>query len=323
LADFRPDHRLGDEGVTWPSIGLSESFSDGVGQLTGSKWQLGCSWVGFGLQQSLGDAVADPGEGVAADGAIRTGAHRGRVPAAFEPVLADAVALIGGSDASLYVYGSVAAGTVRPGSSDVDLLSVGLPDAAVIGQRLSARYADLCRGVEIAAATAEDLVGERDEAYGFRVFLRHYCVHLAGLDPAAALPAFPADARAARGFNGDIARHYRRWRQQLESGTVAEPLGVRVARKTLLAVAGLVSVHDHTWTTDRSRAARRWGELEPDLAIPLARLLSWATAERRPAPEEVRRALADNGVVDAVVERFSSVIGLWADDPHDHDPSDQ
>jgi hypothetical protein len=260
--------------------------------------------------------VADPREGVAADGTIRTGARRDRVPADFEPVLADAVALIGGSGASLYVYGSVAAGTVRPGSSDVDLLSIGLPDAAVVGQNLSARYAGLCRGVEIAAAEAGDLVGDTDAAYGFRVFLRHYCVHLAGPDRAAALPAFPADARAARGFNGDIAQHRRRWRRQLASGTPeAEQLGVRVARKTLLAVAGLASVRDHTWTTDRARAARRWSELEPDLAVPLGQLLAWATAERRPEREEVRRALADDGVVDVVVERFGSLIGLWADDP--------
>jgi hypothetical protein len=257
--------------------------------------------------------VADPGEGVAEDGTIRTGARRNRVPAAFEPLLADAVALTGGHGASLYVYGSVAAGTVRPGSSDVDLLSVGLPDAAVVGLRLSARYADLCRGVEIAAAEPADLVGDGDDAYGFRVFLRHYCVHLVGPDPAAALPAFPADARAARGFNGDIAQHYRRWRPELESGTVAaDVLGVRVARKTLLAVAGLVSVHDHTWTTDRSRAARRWSELEPDLADPLGRLLSWAMGERRPSREEVRHALADDGIVDATVQRFGDLIGLWS-----------
>jgi uncharacterized protein len=262
--------------------------------------------------------VADPREGVAGDGTIRTGAHRGRVPAAFKPVLADAVALIGGGGASLYVYGSVAVGTVRPGSSDVDLLSIGLRDAAVVGQSLSARYADLCRGVEIAAAEAGDLVGDTDAAYGFRVFLRHYCVHLAGPDPSAALPAFPADARAARGFNGDIAQHQRRWRRELESGTVAaDLLGVRVARKTLLAVAGLVSVRDHTWTTDRSRAARRWSELEPDLAVPLGRLLSWANAERRPSCEDVGRALADDGLVDAIVERFGRVIGLWTDDSRD------
>jgi Nucleotidyltransferase domain len=85
------------------------------------------------------DAVADPGEGVAADGTIRTGARQGRVPAAFEPVLADVVALLGGSGASLYVYGSVATGTARPRSSDVDLLSIGLPGAAVLGQRVHSR----------------------------------------------------------------------------------------------------------------------------------------------------------------------------------------
>jgi hypothetical protein len=127
--------------------------------------------------------MADPEEGVASDGTIRAGAHRGRVPAAFEPVLADAVAFLGESGASLYVYGSVATGTVRPGSSDVDLLSIGLPEAAILGQRLSARYADRCRGVEVAAATAADFVGDTDAAYGNRVFLRHYSVHLAGPDP--------------------------------------------------------------------------------------------------------------------------------------------
>jgi uncharacterized protein len=262
--------------------------------------------------------VADPDEGVAADGTIRTGARRDRVPAAFEPVLADAVALLGESRASLYVYGSVANGSVRAGSSDVDLLSVGLADAAVLGQRLSARYADRCRGVEVAAAAAADFDGDTDAAYGFRVFLRHYCVHLAGPDPSAGLPAFPADARAARGFNGDLGRHFRRWRLGLESGAVAaDVLGVRAARKTLLAVAGLVSIHDRTWTTDRARAARRWGELEPGLATDLGRLQVWAGAEHRPSREEVQRALAENGVVSAIVGQFGALIGLWADDPGD------
>jgi predicted nucleotidyltransferase len=259
--------------------------------------------------------MADPGEGVAADGTILTGARRDRVPAVFEPVLADAVAFLGESGASLYVYGSVANGTARPGSSDVDLLSIGQPDAAVAGQRLSARYAGLCRGVEVAAFTAAGLAGDTDAAYGDRVFLRHYCVHLAGPDPSAALPAFPADARAARGFNGDLGRHLGRWRQQLESGTVpADLLGVRVARKALLAVAGLVSVHDHTWTTDRSRAARRWSELEPGLAAQLGQLHSWASGESHPAPGEAGRALADDGIIAVIVERFGHLIGLWAGD---------
>jgi uncharacterized protein len=262
------------------------------------------------------DAVADPDEGVAADGTIRTGAHRDRVPATFEPVLADAVALLGESQASLYVYGSVANGTARPGLSDVDLLSIDLPDAVVLGQRLSARYADRCRGMEFAAATVADFVGDTDAAYGYRVFLRHYCVHLAGPDPSAALPAFPADARAARGFNGDLGLHHWQWRQELRSGVVAaDLLGVRAARKTLLAVAGLVSVRDHAWTTGRSRAVRRWSELEPGLAAQLGLLHCWAERERHASREEVERALADDGIVSAIVERFASLIGLWTDRP--------
>ncbi len=179
--------------------------------------------------------MPDLWEGVAADGTILTGANRARVPLAFEPVLADAVAFAGERGASLYVYGSVANGTVRAGSSDVDLLSVDLPEASDVGRLLSARYAGLCRGVEIAAATTADLAGDTDAAYGGRVFLRHYCVHLAGPDPAAALPGFPADIRAARGFNGDIAWHRRQWRRALESGKAApDLLGARAARKTLL-----------------------------------------------------------------------------------------
>jgi uncharacterized protein len=260
-------------------------------------------------------AVADPDEGVAADGTIRTGAHRDRVPATFEPVMIDAVVFLGQPGASLYVYGSVANGAARPGSSDVDLLSIGLPDAVVLGQRLSARYAGICRGVEVVAAAAGDLAGDTDAAYGYRVFLRHYCVHLAGPDPSTALPAFPADARAARGFNGDIGHHLWRWRQDLECGTVAAGLlGVQAARKTLLAVAGLVSVRDHTWTTDRARAVRRWSELEPGLAAQLGLLHSWTTRQRDPSREEVERTLDDSGIVSAIVERFDSLIGLWAGD---------
>src|SRR5207237_3342462 len=57
---------------------------------------------------SLSAPMADPDEGVAADGTIRTGARRDRVPAIFEPVMTDAVAFLRESGASLSVYGCVA-----------------------------------------------------------------------------------------------------------------------------------------------------------------------------------------------------------------------
>ncbi|WP_052302760.1 nucleotidyltransferase domain-containing protein [Cellulomonas flavigena] len=254
----------------------------------------------------------DPDEGVAADGTVRTGARRDRVPAVFEDVLRDAVAGVEGSGASLYVYGSVATGRARPGSSDVDLLTIDLTDATSLARRLSARYADRCRGVEIAAAAGDELVGDSDAAYGLRVFLRHYCVHLTGPDPAATLRAYPADARAARGLNGDLGQHLLRWRQRLETGSEsADRLGARVGRKTLLAVAGLVSVHDGTWTTDRTRAARRWGEIEPTLAAPLATLHGWAHDGPPSTCDDVRRALGHDGVVAAVVALFDRRIGSW------------
>ena len=48
--------------------------------------------------------------------------------------------------------------------------------------------------------------------------------------------------------------------------------GADLARKSLLATAGLVSVHDRTWTTDRHSAARRWGQIEPVWATSLNEL---------------------------------------------------
>lgn len=254
---------------------------------------------------------------------IRTGARRDRVPAAFEPVVAEAVAAVEaapvhGPAASLYLYGSVATGLARLGQSDVDLLSIDLADAGAIARGLSTRHADICRAVEIVAASATDLDGQSDAAHGFRVFLRHYCVILTGPDPSSGLPSYSADARAARGFNGDLAQHLVRWRLHLARAWTAGPapsatgeLGVRVARKSLLAVAGLVSMHDRTWTTDRTLAARRWGAVEPGLAPELETLLAWADREAAPGADDVARVLDDGGVVSAIVDRFAEQIGLW------------
>ncbi|GGU30564.1 hypothetical protein [Nocardioides albus] len=157
--------------------------------------------------------------------------------------------------------------------------------------------------------TPDDYVGEADEAYGNRVFLRHYCLHLAGPDPSTELPDFPADARAARGFNGDIDRLLRRWRAAL-SRDDASNLSRRVARKSLLAVAGLVSVHDGTWTTDRAAAAARWAEIDPSLAPGLARLVALCDGGGASA-DETAELLASGGIAERIATRFATDIGLW------------
>ncbi len=244
---------------------------------------------------------------------ITTGVSRAHVPVAFEPVLDAAVAEIAGqsSDASVYLYGSVATGMAVPGVSDVDILAVGIEvaTAEVISTGLTARFSNLCRAVEIAPASAGDFAGDSDEAYGGRVFLRHYCVHLAGPGLDADLPAFAADARAARGFNGDIAIHTKRWAKALAAGADPGQLGRRVARKTLLAVAGLVSVHDGGWTTDRRRAAARWASIEPDHADEIQMLARWADGAISADGADIERALG--GIVGSVVAAFEETIGLW------------
>jgi uncharacterized protein len=259
--------------------------------------------------------VRDPGEGVAADGTITTGVDRSLVPERFEPALSAMIAAFteAASDgASVYLYGSVATGRARPAQSDIDLLTVGLAPgpATKLGRELSRQFGGLCRGVEIAAIAPGDLAGETDEAYGNRVFLRHYCIHLAGPDHAHGLPRFPADARAARGFNGDIARHAARWRDALAAGDEPRRMGRRLARKTLLAVAGLVSIHDATWTTDRALAADRWAEIDPELRAALQALTAWSDGQALPGRLEVQRMLDVSA--PRINAAFAATIGLWA-----------
>lgn len=258
--------------------------------------------------------MPDPLEGVTSRGTIATGAGRDHVPALFEPVLDTAVVAVRAADreASLYLYGSVATGTAQAGRSDIDLLTVGLPssEADAIERDLSVRFSDLCRGVRFAAAQPSDFSGETDAAYGGRVFLRHYCVHLTGPDLHSALPEFPADIRAARGFNGDIAQRAQRWWRQLADGGDPVQLGRRLARKSLLAVAGLVSVHDAIWTTDRTAAAARWAEITPALADDLRMLLTWACGDETPDRDAVEAAF--DGVVAQIVTSFETTIGLWS-----------
>lgn len=258
--------------------------------------------------------MRDPLEGLTATGLIHTGASRERIPDRYVDLLDVAVARIrvDAPNASVYLYGSVATGTARAPQSDIDLLTVGLLNdrAASIGRALSTDFSALCRSVEIAAAMEEDFQRDDDEAYGGRVFLHHYCVRLAGPEIDRATSPFPGDQRAARGFNGDIALHLVRWRQGLaDTDTDAEHLGRVVARKTLLAVGSLASVHDAVWTTDRSEAVQRWSQVHPDLADGLEELLAWSS--QRSNATLVRLAHHLTTTIERVADQFAADVGLW------------
>jgi uncharacterized protein len=257
--------------------------------------------------------VRDPFEGVSPRGTIVTGVRRDRVPAAFEPVLGAASELVQahGALGSLYLYGSVATGQAQEASSDVDLFTIDVrPEVtASIAHTLSRQFSHVCRAVDIGTATTNDYRGYSDVAYGNRVFLRHYSVHISGPPHHQSLPDYPADARAARGLNGDIALHADRWRIALHAREDQVELARRVARKSLLAVAGLVSIHDRTWTTDRASSASRWAGLHPERANDLSDLVSWMDGQVVPTRTALARML--DGFTVQLVRDFKATIGLW------------
>lgn len=256
--------------------------------------------------------MRDPFECRAPDGTIRTGARRDRIANIYEPVLTAAVELIQPAEpsASVAVYGSVATGQALPPRSDVDLAAVGLPEpvARAISDDLTTRFTGLCREVAVGAFPRAHLSDVTEAAYGDRVFLRHYCVYLAGTEYGREWPPFLADERAARGFNGDVAACAQRWRQAV-GVQASERLGRALARKTLLAVSGLVSIHDEIWTTDRATAGRRWSMVHPEHATDLTTLLSWSDGETRADTPGIQDVL--DGVVSHVVTAFADLIGLW------------
>ncbi len=240
---------------------------------------------------------------------IRTRATRDAIATIYAPALQAAVEAMAGP-AARYVDGSVATGPAAPPTSDVDLLTVGLPasQAQRLSAERSARFADRCREVSVAPARRQHLEDRSVEGYGLRAFPRHDCVHLAEADPADGLGDCPADARAARGFNGDFGRHRQRWRSALDRDVEVAQLGTRIARKTLLAVACLVSLRDATWSTDPRSCAARWNHLEPD--IRLDTLVAWLDT---PPGDPGAIAPVLHGPVAAVVQAFESESGVWND----------
>ena len=92
--------------------------------------------------------------------------------------------------------------------------------------------------------------------------------------------AFPADARTARGFNGDIDRHAHRWRVELDEGGDPRRWPTGWPARHCWQLASLVSVHDETWTMDRVHAAHRWAQIRPAAALDLAVLTGWAQPGR-------------------------------------------
>ena len=233
--------------------------------------------------------MRDPEEGVDEHGYIVTGVRADRVPAPFQPIVGAAVRTMAEHTAcSLYLYGSVATG-VALSPSDVDLLTVGLDAdvASSVAHTLSDQFRDRCRCVDVAVVQPADLVGDTCAAAlaSFSVTTALICAD----------PQSTPVCLATRQTNEPLEHSTATSTDTRNSGSMSST-GRRksrwacwpgVARKTLLALTGLVSVHDGIWTTDRESGVRRWSEIEPDRADELDMLRTWSTVPPEVAARDV------------------------------------
>lgn len=248
----------------------------------------------------------DPGEGIDRDGYVRTGAARDRVPAAYEPLIAEATgrltAAYGDALHGLYVYGSVATGQARPPASDLDLLAVWrgeVPDdAATLAAQLSLEHRHLVREVGLASMALAELDAPGDVGVGTRAFLRHYCVPLHGADLRGELAPCRVDDALVRGFNGDLSAPFDRWTARLDAATstaeVAEVARL-AARRLLLAAATTLSVRHGGWSTDRGTAVELIRAHEPRWAHAAGTALRWCTGTEVTGRAKVQAWLAGFG----------------------------
>jgi predicted nucleotidyltransferase len=242
----------------------------------------------------------DPAEGVDAAGLIVTGAGLDRVPLAYRPVVADCTALIGDAFGrrlhGLYLYGSVATGQARTPDSDLDLLAVwaapvDAAEVASVESALSDRHAAVVRDVSLATASLADVRADDRAGLGWRCFLRHYCVGLAGTDLRPALPPRRPSRAVADALNDDVGELLRAWRAELAT-TTSTAIARAAARRLLLVAATLESVEHGGWTTDRATAAALLAQHHPEWADVAAQALEWCADPGQPTTEDVERLLS-------------------------------
>lgn len=261
--------------------------------------------------------MADPAEGIDADGFITTGADVANIRPPFAAAVRDAVELCRSRCSpgfGLYVYGSVASGQARRGRSDLDLLLVvadpaDLDSVADVGATLTRRHGALFREVSLATGTTDEILDGGPARAADRCFLKHYCVCVAGRDLTVDLPRCRPSPALAAGFAAETGEVLERLRAALTEAGQGELAGVARAgaRKLLLTCAAIVSAETGGWTTDRHGAAVELSKRHPEHAETLARARAWsdpaATLEvDRP---EVERLLGP--FADWVVARLDTV----------------
>lgn len=240
--------------------------------------------------------TGDPAEGTDSDGFLTTGVDIGHVKEPYGAVITDArdtlCAALSDDLHGLYIYGSVVTGQARPPGSDLDLAAIVRSRTAKdrcpeLSRELSQRHHRVVSEVGVAAAVLTEVLSPDSAGRAERCFLKHYCVHVAGIDMRPELPRCQPDRVLARGFVGDLDGALAAFRRRFEpmgSETEVWALAAAMSRRLLLAAAVLYSAVEGIWTTDRAIGARLFADRYPDrsreamLALSLSHR-SWSSVE--------------------------------------------
>ncbi|TVQ21724.1 MAG: hypothetical protein EA383_16665 [Spirochaetaceae bacterium] len=201
----------------------------------------------------------------------------------FRPLLDDAVnrisRLLGPEMSGLYLYGSVGTGRAVAGRSDIDLLVVLLAEPAPprcnaiadVARQLEGHHPKVVRSVEIATTWLDQVLTSR-ESLGYKVFIKHFCVCIAGDDLSPELPHVPPSPTVCSALNGDapevLSELWTRFDRTYDEHE-RRRLGGAIARKILRTLMSVIAAETELWATGRADIASfiiiSYPDLVPDV----------------------------------------------------------
>ena len=219
---------------------------------------------------------------------------------AFRPVVKKAIEMLRADDLthSIYVYGSVQAGTAREEVSDLDLTLVlnrrPLPEdqkrLSAVQQVLEAQY-PMISGVDFDTGALEDVLDPENQLnWGY--WLKHHCVCVDGEDLRDHFHAFRPSREITLSVNGDFMSVLDGFIQQL-TPDLSLPQRLRqqkaAARKAIRATSILRGKEDTDWPMTLEEHALKFNERYPALEEEMAYLLSMSNKPRGDVTHFTRR----------------------------------
>ncbi|PUA46674.1 DNA polymerase III subunit beta [Pseudomonas protegens] len=188
---------------------------------------------------------------------------------------------------SLYLYGSVARGTARPGVSDLDLCLIlqhpatpqQLRHLEQLRQALQARHPRVSKIDFDIGHLAQVLAAENLDSWGY--WLKHHCRCLSGEDLRRRFAPFRPSREIALAVNGDFQRVLDDYAERIEGERQpAQILRLQreASRKLIRATHLLRAEQEPSWPHSLDEHVRLFVQRYPDMAAPIAEFRQTAEA---------------------------------------------